>query len=296
MLVYAAFLMASFMIAGCGSTISMSVERPADFNMVAFNAIAVEGLSGEDSNEIAKWLEDVIQKRTRFELVSMNDVIRSPDSTAVISGFVTENNYSEDVTTKTITKKDKESGEKRSVKVFTRKGEMSVTVNLQIVNAKTSEVIHKKILSSTQSDSKKAEDQYPSEIRESTLFRWCLSSISKQFFRAIEPYTEKISVSFETDDKIPELKKGFETAKAGNWEGAIELFARATESTNNVVHKAHYNLGVALMFSDRFDESRSALGEALSLKPGEKKYQKALDALDEREYEQHRLSEQKATE
>lgn len=98
MLGYAAFLMASLLIAGCGSTIKMAVERPAEFNMVAFNAIAVEEFSGEDSNKITKRFRDAIRKNTRFELVSMNEVIRFPDSTAVLSGFITENTYAEDVT------------------------------------------------------------------------------------------------------------------------------------------------------------------------------------------------------
>lgn len=72
--------------------------------------------------------------------------------------------------------------------------------------------------------------------------------------RVIAPYTERVTVSFQTDDEIPELKGGIDMAKNGDWDVAISFFDQATENhrDSDRVHKA-YNLGLDCTYTDRFE-------------------------------------------
>ena len=55
---------------------------------------------------------------------------------------------------------------------------------------------------------------------------------------------------------MPELERGFRMVKLGNWDAALDIFQRVTETYPNspLVHKAYYNLGLSYMYTDQFDQ------------------------------------------
>lgn len=107
------------------------------------------------------------------------------------------------------------------------------------------------------------------------------------------PYTERVHVSFETEKEMPELERGFRMIKLGNWDAALDIFQRATEIYPNspLVHKAYYNLGLSYMYTDQFDQARTALEEAYARK-SEAKYLNATKKLNVRIENKRRLEEQ----
>ena len=112
--------------------------------------------------------------------------------------------------------------------------------------------------------------------------------------RVIAPYTEQVRVSFETAKEMPELDSGFNMAKLGNWDAAIEIFQKAisTYSNSPLVHKAYYNLGLSYMYTDQFDQAQTALDKAYAGKPDERKYKNAIKDLKTRIKDKRRLEEQ----
>lgn len=101
------------------------------------------------------------------------------------------------------------------------------------------------------------------------------------------------SLSFETDKEIPELERGFRMVKLGNWDAALDIFQRVTETYPNspLIHKAYYNLGLGYMYTDQFDQARTALEQAYARK-SEGKYLKAIEKLNVRIEDKRRLEEQ----
>ena len=118
----------------------------------------------------------------------------------------------------------------------------------------------------------------------------------RSLVRMIVPYTERVYVSFETDKEMPELERGFRMVDAGNWDAALNIFQNATEIYSNSpeVHKAYYNLGLSYMYTDQFDQARTALQEAYARKSSGK-YRNAILELNRRMEEKHRLDEQTRT-
>ena len=76
-------------------------------------------------------------------------------------------------------------------------------------------------------------------------------------------------------------------------EAALDIFQRATETYPNspLVHKAYYNLGLSYMYTDQFDQARTALEEAYARK-SEAKYLNAIKKLNVRIEDKRRLEEQ----
>ena len=107
-------------------------------------------------------------------------------------------------------------------------------------------------------------------------------------------FTENVAVSFAMDDKMPELKHGYDMAKIGDWDEAITIFQSAVEKykhSRNKVDKAYYNLGLGYMVTNQFDEARENFEIAYRIQ-AEDKYARALQKLDQRIEEMQQLQEQ----
>ena len=163
-----------------------------------------------------------------------------------------------------------------------------------MTDGRTKEVLTIKNFTREASNSETRENAYPKSIDKDRLFKSCRAQLVQSFIRVIVPYTEMVRVAFETDDKMPELERGYNMVKEGNWDAAIDLFSQTTEIYSNspLVHKAYYNLGVSYMYTDQFDQGLSALEEAYAIK-AEGKYQKAMTALNRRIEDKRRLEEQR---
>ena len=213
---------------------------------------------------------------------------------ALIQGSVSNYSYDEDVSREDSEHKDKETGKVTTTRTYSRSGTASVSVNLRVVDLRTSKILANKNFTASRATTKSSKNSSPPFINRDPLFAACREQIIRSFVRMIAPYTERVQVYFATAKEIPELEQGFNMAKLGNWDAAIDIFQEVTRaySSSPVVHKAYYNLGLGYMYSDRFDEARAALEEAYASKP-DRKYKMAIDELDVRIEDKRRLEEQR---
>ena len=213
---------------------------------------------------------------------------------ALISGNVSAYDYDEDVTDEDVERKDKETGKVTTTRTYYREGTARVSVSLRVVDLRTSKILANKKFTEFQTERKSKKNSRPGPINRTPLFEACREEIIGSFMRMIIPYTERVYVAFESAKEMPELASGFNMAKRGNWDAAIDIFQRVTETypDSPLVHKAYYNLGLSYMYADRFDNARTALEEAYVGKP-ESKYKKAIDELNVRIEDKRRLEEQR---
>ena len=309
----------SALFMGCGTSIRVPVIRPAEINLKGYDTIALGEIKTEIKTQeettdfklgplsinISRKNKDKKDfyfssqltqalKATRFKVLSYDGLSTpSEGGVAVISGHI-DYDYDEDMTKSESKKKDKKTGEVKTTLTYTRKGSATVKAILQVTDGRTKEILTIKDFTREASDSEKRENLYPKSIDKDRLFKSCREQIVQSFIRVIVPYTEMVSVAFETDDKMSELERGYNMVKEGNWDAAIDIFQKVAETYPNspLVHKAYYNLGVSYMYMDQFDQARNALEEAYARK-AEGKYQKAITALNRRIEDKRRLEEQR---
>ena len=307
----------------CGGTgLFVTVTQPAEVNLKDFDKIAVGEIKGSGSGVLSA-LSDLVQvigggetkvsgshkfsaeltqvlfESERFEVLdheslkmgfSQNNLI---GNIALISGTISEYNYSEDLTHKDAEEKDKKTGEVKTTRTYYREGIAKVSISLRIVDLRTSKILVSRKFDKSASAKESRKNSKPPRIDRSRLFEVCRTQIIRSFMRMIVPYTERVYVSFETDKEMPELERGFRMVKLGNWDAALDIFQRVTETYPNspLVHKAYYNLGLGYMYTDQFDQARTALEKAYARK-SEAKYLNAIKKLNVRIEDKRRLEEQ----
>lgn len=313
-----ALLLVGVLLMGCGTkAVYITVTRPAEVNLKNFDKIAVGEIKVNGSGVFSEELMQVLFESERFEVLdheslkmalSQNDLVMSSlmdggneeeirkifGNIALISGNITESEYDENLTSRESTHKDKETGKVTTTRTYYRTGTARVSASLRVMDLRTAKILAKRNFTKSKSATKSRRNSRPAPIDSLALLEACREKIIGSFMRMIAPYTERVRVSFETAKEMPELASGFNMAKVGNWDAAIDIFQQATaaHSASPLVHKAYYNLGLSYMYTDRFDEAHTALEEAYVGKP-ESKYKKAIDELNVRIEDTRRLEEQR---
>ncbi len=320
----------SGLFAGCSGSkrLSILVTRPAEINLRDFDKIAIGEIKGSGSGFVSKlsdwgkFLQGVESKDTwlrrfsaemsqalsqsgRFELLDYeslkighgrNDV---EGNVALISGGILAYDYDEEETRENVKQKDKKTTKKTSNRKYDRRGTARVEVQLRIVDLQTSRILASRKFSERETVRTSGKTQSEASIDNADrrrLFAACTADIVQSLVRMIVPYTERVYVSFETAKEMPELERGFRMVDAGNWDAALNIFQESTQTYSNSteVHKAYFNLGLSYMYTDRFDQARTALQEANARKFSGK-YRNAILELDRRVERKRRLDEQTRT-
>ena len=312
------FLLITALFMGCGTkAVYITVTRPAEVNLKNFDKIAVGEIKVNESGVFSEELMQALFESERFEVLdheslkmslSQNDLVMSTlmeggseeeirkifGNIALISGNITEYDYDEDSTSKVSEHKDKETGKVTTTLTYYRTGTARVSASLRVMDLRTAKILANRKFTESKTATKSRTNSRPSSIDRTPLFEACREEIIDSFMRMIAPYTERVQVAFETAKEMPELERGFNMAKLGNWDAAIDIFQKVTGTYSNspLVHKAYYNLGLSYLYADRFDEARTALEAAYVGKP-ESKYKKAIDELNVRIEDKRRLEEQR---
>ena len=292
-------------IVGCSSTrLTIPLRAPVEVNLADFDKIAVGDFAGREGATLSAELTKALSASDRFEVLNHATLERMLSAngltldlvlgvgnqeqvkevfgaTAFISGEVTTFDYDEEITeseSSTLELDADQMGGRMSFKrTYAREGTARMAATLQLVDLRTSKIVMIKDFRAEETWTNRSVNAEPSGIDRSPLFTSCREQMIQALLRMITPPpTKYVQVSFQTDDRIPLLQQGFTQAKTGHWQEAIDLFHRGTESSHSqVVHKAFYNLGLAYLYTDELDTSRSAFEEAYARKP-DRKYAKAL--------------------
>ena len=324
-----AVLTISFLISGCGGrSISFLVTRPAEINLNEYDKIAIGEIKGSGSgfvsklSDLGKYLQGVESRDTwvrkfsaemveslsrseRFELLDYESLKvargREDDkgNVVLISGGILAYDYDEEEIDEDVERTNKKTNKKTASRKYKRKGIARVEVQLRIVDLHTASILASRNFSRRETMRTSGKTPAKASIDNADrrrLFAECRADIVRSVVRMIVPYTERVYVSFETRKEMPELERGFRMVQAGNWDSAIDVFEEATDTYSNSpeVHKAFYNLGLGYMYTDRFDQARTALQEAYAGKSSGK-YRNAILELNRRMEEKRRLDEQTRT-
>ena len=305
-----------FVALGCSSTrLTIPVVRPAEVDLSDFERIAVGDIRGREgapfSAELAKALLDTerlevldhadLERRLSANNLALEVLLEGGNqeqvkeifgATAFISGEVTNSDYDEEMSESASSTVEWDAGRISFRRTYTRTGTARMAATLQLVDLRTSKIVtiedfHAEEISMNRS----VNDPEPAGIDPSPLFRSCRAQMIQAFVRMITPLTKYVQVAFARDGRSPVLKQGFNKARAGQWQEAIDLFRQGTDSPNSqVVHKAYYNLGLAYLYTDQLDKSRGAFQEAYARSP-ERNYERALRRVDARIADRRRLHE-----
>jgi hypothetical protein len=196
-------------------------------------------------------------------------------STAMIFGNVSRRDYRKIKSHRDVTCTDRKSKAKYPCRKFTITGIWDLKVTLRVVDTATGEIITMKTLTKNREKSASDYDSAPriSWNREA-FFDGLVSQVVQDFMAVIAPHREYVKLQLFSDSKLPELSEGIYLAKRGNWNGAIWNFRNAVERAYNtpgitpeLKARAHYNLGVSLGYSGRYNEGIMELNRAVSIFP-----------------------------
>lgn len=298
----------------CGTTSMMiSVKRPAEINLQGFKQIAVGDITAADrrnrnhANDIADEITAKLFASGQFDVLDRQNLKRIIEeqklsisglvdeksaaelgkvlgATAFIFGRVTNDNYKEDVTKGDVTVSKKDSSKHQ---LISRGGKYNLTVNLRVIDIETAKILVVRNFSAEFTDRKTADNKQPAQIDKNMLFLRCVSSVTDQFMKVVAPYDVNVRATFQKDKNLPELESAISFFKIGEWEDGLGLLTKASEKPGletKVKAKAYYNLGLAQMYSSKYDESMENLKKAIALVPDSKTYNNAfLTAKSEKE-------------
>jgi tetratricopeptide (TPR) repeat protein len=287
----------SFLLLSCGNYISVKVIRPAEIPTTQYKKVVIGTVVNNDKEyyldkkyiqNFHSILSEELQKKNYFQVIHSKNDIPSSDDIIIISAYLQKSEYDEESIVGEVVSENNGYPHRDN----RRLGKHLLNVHYK-VNSINGELIGKKIIKSedetTISD---FEFIHPTINAEVVILRNFQRSI-QTFLRAIIPYEERVSVEFMDDKSMPELKKGIEAAENGFWDLAISNFSKATTQSNNpLVHYAHYNLGIAYMYSYDFPNARISLRKALELNGSESVYKRAFQVLDRMERVEIKLKEQ----
>ena len=281
-------------IISCGTTsMMMTVTRPAEVNLKAYNKIALGDIVDE-YGKVDKHAKDIADEITtslfesgRYEVLdrqnlqsimtehklSLSGMIDENTATelgkiigaaALVFGRIQTDNYDEEKSKGDpwVDKKGKRH------QTHYRKGTYNLSVNLKIVDILTAKILAVKTLSASYYSKKSADNGWPTDIDTGLLYTKCIISITNDFMRLVAPYDVQIKAKFQTDKKLPEVDQAINQLKIGEWEEAIGLFISATEKTGldaKIKSKAYYDLGLAQMYAGDFNDAIENFKEAFKL-------------------------------
>ncbi len=276
-------------ITACAPTMKVPVTRPAEINLHGSTKIAIGEIRGDGGQFISDLLTSKLFETGKFEIVDRANVDRiMKEHKLNLSGAVDEktapqlgklvgaevlvfgnvSTYKYDVH-KSTGKPRTDSKGKPSV-TYQVKGLSRVTLSFQVVNLATGVVLAAKTISRESEKENTGNEAWPSEPDRDAVMGASAHDAVTIFVRMITPSTEYVEVTFaRRDSDIPELERGINFARIGQWKDAVDQFKIATEK--NPSHQgAFWNLGLAYEYSTQFDKAEESFRKADNIKPCEK--------------------------
>ena len=277
----------SLFLVSCAKRAIVPVTRPAEINLVGIKRIAMGDITGNEGTALSDILTQKLFDSGRFEVLdrqNINALMREhnlnlsgavDEKTSVqIGGFLgasalifgrSDGQYQQ--TTKV--GNPYECGQNRVCRDYTKTGTGRINTTLKVVDLKTGKIIAVKNFTDQGSDSAWEANEWPADIDQGAIMGAILNKTANNFMKMIAPYTDYVNVEFDGDSKMPQVKAGIETAQKGLWDSASVQFKNAVDSNPNDA-AAWYNLGLAYMYTSRFDEAIQAFNKSNAIKPSSK--------------------------
>lgn len=299
---YAIFLLCLALLSGCASQyLQLSVTRPAEINLNGFDKIAIGDIEGQNgrinahSKDISERLTSAVFESKRFDVLDIATLMK--EHNLMVSGLINEkkasklgefigaavfvtgriqtDTYDEEI------EKDKEWVDKKGNyhQSIRRNVQYRLAIHLSFVDMKSTKILAIKDISTIAKESTYADRKEPEKIDINALYARSLDKITVDFMRLIAPYRVTVTAEFLTDNKLPELQQAINQFKGDYWDKGISLLESVTQKENldpTLQAKAFYDMGLAQMYTGRYDEAIQNLEKAISLDPKKSMY---LDTL-----------------
>lgn len=252
---------------------------PAEKDLASVHTVAIAELDGRSQHGalISGHLTSLLSDSQRFTLVGV-DATTAPTTAAptaemgstgggaeaaepndaragmaLVKGSVVTAGYEERMDSKSAKCGDK------TCTTRTRFGTAAVTVNLQLIDVTSGEILVQKTVEDRREAKTKATNAQPPSIDGQALLDEASRTVAGQFFATISPHVVQEQVFFETDGKAKSLKEGANRAMNGDLEGAIEAFEQGlaeaeAKKDEKAVAKARFDLGLAMVIAGSYDE------------------------------------------
>jgi curli biogenesis system outer membrane secretion channel CsgG len=282
--------------AGCGTTVRVKRLKPAEVNLAGFQKIAIGGVKGESGAHMSTELTAALASTGYFAVVdrehlaqvmaeqqlSVSDVVDETQSVevgkligaaALLYGNMATHRYDEStqVQKDTCTRGSGKDKQEYTCYHHTRTGAAAVQAGFSVVDTSTGRVLASKSFNCNQSASTSATDGTPGPIDGNAMLTRCRAAILVDFMKVIAPYHVDVRVDLEEDGDLPDLERGNQFARRGDWGKAVEYYLKAVNMAeekgleDDEKAAAHYNLGVAYGYSGQYDKGVAQLQRAFDL-------------------------------
>lgn len=316
-------LASSLLFCGCATeAVHVRVLRPAPVNLVQYDRVAVDlfdggggpEIAGEltdalmttrnpltgqqafevlDRREVDRMIDDLRRRRGQSDAEAMEVLARWRSAPVLIRGQVRTHGVEEVVTQN---KKVDERGTPHML--FTRTCTAEVEVTIEVAEGQGERLFDRAVLRERVNSSTAGLDQPPAAIDQAALLAAARRKVVHEYLRRVLPHEDVVAVHLYDDGDYPELRVGNRYASTGEWERALESYRTALGRMNGEAaadrYMALYNIGVALEYTNRFDEARKTLQEAYGLEQ-DSKILAEIDNVARREGEYTQLAEQRGT-
>ncbi|MEZ0313268.1 MAG: CsgG/HfaB family protein [Myxococcota bacterium] len=287
---------------GCSATrVSVPRMAPAEIDVGGYKRLAIGGVGGRGGEHVSAELTRALFATQRFEVLDRQNLAQltkeqdfqisgrvSDDSAvsigqmigaaALVVGDIMNYSYDENVSQQSIdctekAEKGKRPPKKKTCTDYQRTAKAQVTVSLKVLDTESGKVLAAKTLDAGDNRETKARDAMPADINAGDqMLAGCVKTIADTFARVIAPHTVQVAVELADDGDLPELERGNNYAKIGNWRQALGEYNAAVarlpgDFSNGDQAKAYYNLGVAYGYSGDLDRGIAELERSYALEP-----------------------------
>lgn len=284
--------------AACANTrVTVPRMAPAEVDLKSYSRLAVGGIAGPGGNDVNALLTEALVATKHFDVldrVSLANLIheqnlavsgRVSDESAVsvgqligaaalVVGDVNDMTYTESVDQKYA--QCSNNGRVYECQQYTRSAAAHCAVTLKVLATETGKVLAARAMEFTESRSETKDGEPPKAFKaDKAMLDACNRQIAQRFAAVVAPHSVNVTVELLDDGDLPDLERGNNFAKTGNWQSALQAYQSAvaslTEETKPAVQaKAYYDLGVAYSFSGDHDSGITQLERAYSLAPNDR--------------------------
>ena len=180
-------------------------------------------------------------------------------------------------------------------KTYSLEAVANVTAIIETTDTSSDKVFDTVKLAEVASDTSTAVDTMPQPIDHDSLLSTARKNVVQRYLRRVTPREEYVQVKLFKDGTFPQLHVGNGFARTGAWDGALQSYRDALDSmTGELAEKRYmalFNIGVALEYSNQFEEAKKVLKEAYALEQSELILSE-LENVGSREREYEKLLEQ----
>ena len=283
-------ILSLLLIESCSSVAKIPVTRPAEINLTGIKRVAIGNIEGDTGLVLSDLLSQKLFESGHYEVLdrqNINALLREHNlnlkgainkQTSIKLGgllgasaliFGKSNGQYRQINKVGDPYNCSKNG--RVCRTYTKTGEGRVNATLRVVDLQTGKIIAIKSYAGEDSDSVLVVNGWPSNPDETGIIYKILNTIANKFMKMVAPYTEYVSVKFENSN-TPGVEAGIIAAQAGQWDSASVQFKNAVNTNPNDA-AAWFNLGLAYMYTNQFDDSIQALNKSNGLNPSSKSVQ-----------------------